>query len=211
MRLCKPGARLCAVDGGEHGAEQDVVHESGLSRPRHARDRDQATEGERNVDVAQVVLARSSHDEVLSRPGSALVGDGYRTLAGQVLAGERFLRGEEPGDLARVHDRTAVLAGSRPDVHHVVRLTDRLLVVLDDDDGVAEIAEADEGVEQPAVVALVKPDRRLVEDVEHPDESRTDLAGEPDPLCLTAGQRGRTARERQIVESYVQEELASGP
>jgi hypothetical protein len=39
----------------------------------------------------------------------------------------------------------------------VVGGADRLLVVLDDDDRVADVAHALERVEQPAVVALVQP------------------------------------------------------
>src|SRR5215510_13664921 len=44
---------------------------------------------------------------------------------------------------------------------------DRLFVVLDDDHGVAEVAQAHEGVDEALVVALVQADRRLVEHVEH--------------------------------------------
>ena len=53
------------------------------------------------------------------------------------------------------------------DVDDVVGLADRLLVVLDDDDGVAGVAQVLQRGQQPAVVALVQTDRRLVEHVEH--------------------------------------------
>jgi hypothetical protein len=67
----------------------------------------------------------------------------------------------------------AMLAGARPEVDDPVRRPDGLLVMLDDDDGVAEIAEPPERREQLAVVALVQTDRRLVEHVEHaPSGSR---------------------------------------
>jgi hypothetical protein len=45
-----------------------------------------------------------------------------------------------------------------------------LLVVFDDEHRVAEIAQPLEGCDQLRVVALVKPDRRLVEDVQDSDE-----------------------------------------
>ena len=70
---------------------------------------------------------------------------------------------------------------------------DRVLVVLDHDQRVAGVAEPDQRLEQPVVVALVQPDRRLVEDVEHADQAGADLGGQPDPLGLAAGQR-RDAR-----------------
>ena len=78
-----------------------------------------------------------------------------------------------------------------PDVDDVVGDADRLLVVLDDDDGVAEVAQAHERVDQPLVVALVQPDRRLVEHVEHADEAAPDLRREADALRLAAGERAR--------------------
>jgi hypothetical protein len=45
-----------------------------------------------------------------------------------------------------------------------------LFVVLDDEDGVAEVAQPLERADQLAVVTLMEPDRRLVEDVEDADQ-----------------------------------------
>ena len=61
----------------------------------------------------------------------------------------------------------AVLAGARADVDDVVGRAHRLLVVLDHDHGVAEVAQAHQRVDQAVVVALVQADAGLVEDVEH--------------------------------------------
>ena len=81
-----------------------------------------------------------------------------------------------------------------------------LLVVLDDDHGVAEVAQPLERRDQPVVVALVEPDRRLVEDVEDADELRADLGREPQPLRLAARERRRRAVERQVADADVVEE-----
>ena len=89
-------------------------------------------------------------------------------------------------------------------------LADRVLVVLDDEDGVAEVAQADERVDQPMVVALVQADRRLVEHVQHADQTRADLAGQPDALRLAAGQRAGRARQREVVEPDVEQEARCG-
>jgi hypothetical protein len=61
--------------------------------------------------------------------------------------------------------------------------------VLDDDHGVAEVAQADQRLDEPAVVALVQADRRLVEHVEHADQAGADLRRQPDALRLAAGRR----------------------
>ena len=81
-----------------------------------------------------------------------------------------------PGTGPAVDDLAAVLAGAGTDVDDPVGLADRLLVVLDDDHRVAEVAQPGERVDQPPVVALVQPDRRLVEHVQRADEARPDLA-----------------------------------
>ena len=53
------------------------------------------------------------------------------------------------------------------DIDDVIRLQDRILIMLDDDDGIAQIAQALERPEQALVVTLVQADRGLVEHVEH--------------------------------------------
>src|SRR3989475_3449233 len=91
------------------------------------------------------------------------------------------------------HDLTAVPPGAGAEVHDVVGGADRLLVVLDDEHGVAEVAQALERVEEAPVVPLVQSDRRLVEDVEHADEARADLRRQTDALALSAREGpGRT-------------------
>ena len=115
-----------------------------------------------------------------------------------------------PFDRAAVDDRAAVLAGARADVDDPVALADRLLVVLDDDHRVAEVAQAGQRVDEAPVVALVQADRRLVEHVQRADEARPDLAGQPDALRLAAGQRAGRARQREVVEADVEQEPEPG-
>jgi hypothetical protein len=106
-----------------------------------------------------------------------------------------------------VHDLAAVLAGTGADVDGPVGDPDRVLVVLDHDERVAQVAQPEQRLDQPVVVALVQPDRRLVEDVEDTDESGADLGREPDALRLAAGERAGGAVEREVVEPDVEEEL----
>ena len=60
---------------------------------------------------------------------------------------------------------SAVDAGAGPHVDHVVGGTDCVLVVFDDDDGIADIAQALKGLDQALVIALMKADRWLVQNV----------------------------------------------
>ena len=114
--------------------------------------------------------------------------------------------GEEAFELAGIDDFAAVLAGAGAHVDDVVGGADRLLVMLDDEDGVAEAAEALERLEEAVVVLLVEADRRLVEDVEDAREAGADLAGEADALALAAAERARLAVEVEVVEPDVVEE-----
>ena len=101
----------------------------------------------------------------------------------------------------------AMHAGAGPDIDDVVGGADGVLVVLDHDHGVAEVAQPPQRFEQPRVVALVQPDRRLVEHVEHAGQAGADLRGEPDALALAAGQRAGGARQRQVIEPDIDQEF----
>src|SRR3712207_5064268 len=78
--------------------------------------------------------------------------------------------------------------------------------MLDDDDGVAEIAQALQSDEEAVVVALVEADRGLVEDVEDAGEAGADLAGEADALAFAAGEGAGGAVEVQVIEADIVEE-----
>ncbi len=100
-----------------------------------------------------------------------------------------------------------MLAGARADVHDPVGDLDRVLVVLDDDQCVAHVAQAHQGLDEPVVVALVQADGRLVEHVQHADQAGADLGGEPDALGLAAGEGARGAVQREVVQADVHQEL----
>jgi hypothetical protein len=74
-------------------------------------------------------------------------------------------------------------------IDDMLRRADRILIMLDHDNGIAEIAQAEQGVQQALVVALMQADRRLIQHVHHADQACADLAGEADALCFAAGQR----------------------
>ena len=131
-------------------------------------------------------------------------------LPGEVLAGQGLL---VLLDLLRVAFRNHVAAvhpGARAHVDHMLRGPDHVLVVLDHEHRVAEIAEGPEGLDQFPVVALVEPDGGLVEDVQDAHQVRADLGGEPDPLCLPAREGPGVPGEREIPEADFFEEVEPG-
>ena len=68
--------------------------------------------------------------------------------------------------------RAALLAGAEAQIDDVVGDLDHVGVVLDDEHGVALIAQLPQDGDQPLVVARVQADRRLVEHVERADQRR---------------------------------------
>ena len=103
-------------------------------------------------------------------------------------------------------DLAAVDAGAGAHVDDMVGVADRVLVMLDDEHGVAEASEALQRFEEAVVVLLVEADRRLVEDVEDAREAGADLRGEADALALAARERAAGAVEVEIVEADIVEE-----
>ena len=109
-----------------------------------------------------------------------------------------------------MNDPAARLTRAGTDIHDPVGSLHRLLVVLDDDERVAQVAQALERRDELAVVALVQADRRLIQNVEDTDEAGADLRGQADTLCLASRQCARTARERQVGQAHVNEEGQAG-
>ena len=152
---------------GEHLVE-DVVHQARLARPAHSRHGHEGPQGELHGDVAQVVgFGALNHDlsVLIDRPPGARYLD--RTAARDVVTGDRAVILEQRRVVTRVHDDTTVLPGAGADVDDPISGADRVLIVLDDDQGVAEVLELDQGLDEAPVVALVQADTRLVEHVQH--------------------------------------------
>ncbi len=97
-------------------------------------------------------------------------------------------------------------ARGRPHVDDIVGGEDGLLVVLDHQHGVAEVAQALEAGQEAGVVALVQADGWFVQHIEHPGQARADLAGQADALAFAARQRAGAARQGQVVEAHVHQE-----
>ena len=156
----------------------------------------------------QVVLASVVHGQLAALgPRPPDLGDRDLAATGEVLPGHRVRVRQQALDAAAVDDLATVLAGARADVDDPVGDPDGVLVVLDDDQRVAEVLEPDQRLDQPVVVALVQADGRLVEDVEDADQAGTDLGGQPDPLRLAAGQRAGRPVQREVVEADVEQEV----
>ena len=131
-------------------------------------------------------------------------------LTGKIGAGKRFGVLQQVCVATAVHHLAAMLPGGGPDIDNPVGVGDGVLVMLDNDQRVAQIPEPREGFNQTPVIALMQPDRRLIEHIEHADETGADLGGQPDALRLTAGERSGGPGQREVVQADVEQEAQPG-
>ncbi len=190
------------------GPVEDVVDERGLPGARDPRHADEQPKRDLDIDPLEVVLRRALDDQRRAAgPGAARGRDRDPAPAGQELAGEAALRTQDVLQRPAGHHLPAVLARARPEVHEVVRAPDGGLVMLDDEERVAQVPQPLERVEELFVIPGMQSDGRLIQDVQHPDEPRPDLGGQADPLGLAPGEAPRGPVQRQVPEPHVEEEL----
>ena len=220
---------LCAVQLAGERVVQHLVDQRRLAGATDPSHRQQRAERQVDIDVAEVVLPRPEDAdrqpqrrtprhfvEVQRRAGNfgvpAAAHGRHRDgdAAGQVLAGERVLGRLDLRRRAVSSHLAALVARAGAEVEQVVGRGDHLAVVLDEQERVAEVAEALQRPEQSGVVARVQADRRLVEDVQDTREAGADLRRQADALGLTAGERRPLAVEAQVVEADIDEELQAG-
>src|SRR5437870_3401557 len=112
---------------------------------------------------------------------------------GRVRAGEEQLATE--------------LAGAGTEINDAIRGWNGVWIMRDDEDGVSEIAEGLENINEPLRVARMEADSRLVEHVERTHKMRTERRGELNPLGFSAGERGSQTVESKVVEADFVEKL----
>ena len=208
MRVCVGRHVAGAVQAAGDGAVERVDGQRRLAGAGDAGDAGEQADGDLGGEVLEVVAGGADDGERLALLRRAADGGHLDEAgAGEELAGERIRVGHDLGRRALGDDVAAVDAGGGADVDDVVGLADGVLVVLDDDDGVADVAQVLERAEQALVVALMQADRGLVEHVEHAGEAGADLRGQPDALALAARQRAGGAGKRQVVEPDIDEEV----
>jgi hypothetical protein len=80
----------------------------------------------------------------------------------------------------------------------VIAGTHQRFIVLDDHDCISLLLQVSQGGDESIVVARMKTDGRLVEQIEHSDQPGADPGGEPDALPLAAAERVGRSVERQV-------------
>src|ERR1041385_1669715 len=95
------------------------------------------------------------------------------------------------------------LAGAKID--DLIRRPDHAGFVLDDDDGIARVAQGLEDADKAGRVVRVQADAGFVEDEEGVDQARAEAGGEVHTLGLAAGERAGGAIQREVAEADLNE------
>src|SRR5262249_32098646 len=172
-------------------AIQDVVHQCGLSGPAYTGYHGDDTQWEADVHVFQVVLTSAQDRDSFSIGCTRFKAGADCHFAGDVFPGKRIGRLCNPVRSAGCHQMPAVLAGAGSQVDYIVSATDGLFVVLDHQNSVAEVAQILQCRYKTRIVAMVQPDRGLVEDVKNSAQTRSDLRCQADALTLASRKRRR--------------------
>ena len=77
------------------------------------------------------------------------------------------------------------------DVDNVVSGANRVFIVLNHNDGIAQITQVDKRTQQTLVIALMQTDRRFIQHVHYADQTCADLACQTNTLGFAAGERFR--------------------
>ena len=203
-------ARFPVIQQRRQRREQDLQHQRTLAGPRHAGDAGQQPQWKLRVHRFQIMLA-GAHDREKPLGPPRARGQRHPFLPAQILPGQRVGMPHDVRGRPLRHDGPAVHAGAGPHVHDMIRHAHGRGVVLHDQHGIAQIAQPQQGLQQPVIIALVQADTRLVQDIQHPHQPGPDLGRQPDALPFPAREgRGRPV-QRQIIQPHVQQKLQPLP
>ena len=182
------------------------MHQRGLAGAGDAGDRNQHSERNFQVDALQVVGAGAGDANLLRAGLAALRRNLNVQFVGEIASGERVRELLDFFVGSRADDFAAAFAGARAEIENVVGGAHDVGIVLDDENGVSQVAQAVQDLDQPVGVAAVQADGRLVEHVERADQTRAERGCQLDALRFAAGERRGEAIEREVFEADVVQE-----
>ena len=149
------------------------------------------------------MVAGADHRELLPvrRPPPRRNGD--LLFAREVLSGEALFVADDFRIAAGGNDLAAADAGTGAEIDDVVGRAHGVFVVLDDEDGVAHVAQSFQRPQKPIVVARMQTDRWLIEDVQHADQAAADLPSQTNPLRLAAGKGRGGSVQGQVMQADI--------
>src|SRR5579859_5949833 len=187
----------------KHGIEllvQDLVDERTLAGAGDASDAGEDAEWDMHIDILEVVLASPANGEDVPFGWPALRWNSNLLPPAEKLPGERNGMLQNRIDVALRNQFSTMNAGARAKFDDVIGGTNGILIMLDDDDGIADVAQPFERGNHLEVVARVQANTRFVQHIEHSHQTRTDLCREPQALRFAARDGRGLAVQAEVVK-----------
>ena len=185
---------LCVLKMPAQRSAQCVVHQGGFSGtgdPGHHRHRPhRKVTGHALEIVSDGIHKRQTR---FQRILQELCRHRHNPAPGEICAGERRLRRHDVFGGTFTNHRSTLFPGARPHVDDPIRRVHHVAVVFDGNHGIAGIRQLFHHPDEFFIVALMQTDRRFVEHICHPRQSRTDLPRQTDALHFAPGKRRRLA------------------
>ena len=186
---------------------QRIGDQRAFTATGNARDDGEGTERNRQRHIVQVVLGCAGKFQGSALGLTTLLRHGDYATTGKIISSERtfccsYLLRRSGG-----YHHTAALTRARTHVNHIISGADGIFVVLDDDNGVAEIAKVLERADKALIVTLVQADGRFIENVKNAHQARADLRSQTDTLRFAAGKGCSSTFKGQVIQAYIDQEL----
>ena len=182
------------------GFLDNLRYQARLAAAGHAGDAGDRSQRDIHVDAFEIVFRSAFYGQEVPVPLPACFRDRDPFRAAEVLSRNGVRAGHDRFGRARADDRPSVHTRAGADVHDPVRRADGVLVMLYDDERVADIGQVAQRAQELFVIALVQADARLVENIQNAHKGGADLRGKADALALAPGKGRRAARKRQVSE-----------
>ena len=163
----RAGALHRAIQRLRQRAIQNVIYQRGFSGSGHSRHHGEQSERQFQIHIFQIICFGAQNANPFVSGRAALGRHGNLQLAAQVAPGQRIGAALDFLGAAFGHQVPASVAGPWSQIHHIVSAANSFFVVLDDQHGVAEIAQFFERRNQAVVIARVQTDGRLVQHAKH--------------------------------------------
>ena len=127
---------------------QCVNQQGGFAATGNACHAGERAERNFSINIFKVVAARVFHcDALVGFCGAALFRHRHLFGASQILPGQTFFGGDNLRRRALRYNFATMQASARADIDHMVGGHNRLLIVLYNDDSIAEVAQSDQRVQ----------------------------------------------------------------
>ena len=163
--------------------QQGLIDERALTTPRYPSDTYHGTQREGDIDTTEVIATCACQAELTLGHRATLGGDLDGLDTADIACRQRASAHHRLGR-TREDDLATEAACLRPHIDDMVCLKHHILVMLDDDDGIPQITELLQRMDEAHIVSLVEAYARLIEDIEHLDKLSTYLRRQTDTLAL---------------------------